>query len=198
MLQRPGNKTNVRVLLSNLVFQECLGLKGRGLIQVSSEFWECLLYGREFCEEVLLQVTWLTKLNAMTTQHYTQSWVTWSHENHLNPTDWSHVRVRWQPGSCHMTVMWQPDTCHVTVMWQPDSASLVPRSHPKSGKRPGVTCKIPVCAVSAVFVWSRGITFVHYQLLNSWRVNIVDSFQDHLKMGTRLTYFPYKLPISET
>ena len=27
--------------------------------------------------------------------------------------------------------------------------------------------KIPVCAVSAVFVWSRGITFVHYQLLNS-------------------------------
>ena len=27
--------------------------------------------------------------------------------------------------------------------------------------------KIPVCAVSAVFVGSRGITFVHYQLLNS-------------------------------
>ena len=35
----------------------------------------------------------------------------------------------------------------------------------KSGKV--LLAKIPVCAVSAVFIWSRGITFVHYQLLNS-------------------------------
>ena len=43
------------------------------------------------------------------------------------------------------------------------SCSLVPRPHPTLGK--GAWCylqKIPVCAVSAVFVWSRGITFVHY------------------------------------
>ena len=91
------------------------------------------------------------QIKCKTTQHYTQSWVTWSHENHLNPTDWSHVRVRWQSGSCHMTVMWQPDTCHVTVMWQPDSASLVPRPHPKSGNRPGVTCKNSrMCCVSSL------------------------------------------------
>ena len=44
-------------------------------------------------------------------------------------------------------------------------------------------------AVSVVFVWSRGIMFVHSQLLNSWHVEVVDLFQDHLKMGTRLTNF---------
>ena len=57
----------------------------------------------------------------------------------------------------------------------------------KSGKC--VTCKIPVCNVSAVFVWSREIMFIHYQLVNSWHMKMVDSFQDHLKMGMRLAYF---------
>ena len=43
--------------------------------------------------------------------------------------------------------------------------SLVPRPHSEKGL---VTLAIIlVCAVSAVFVSSRGITFVHYQLLNS-------------------------------
>ena len=46
--------------------------------------------------------------------------------------------------------------------------------------------KIPLCAVSAVFVWSRGITLVHCQLVH---VNVVDLFQDQLKMGTRLADF---------
>ena len=46
--------------------------------------------------------------------------------------------------------------------------SPVPKPRPKIGKRGLVTlAKIPVCVVSAVFVWSRGITFVYYQLLNS-------------------------------
>ena len=39
---------------------------------------------------------------------------------------------------------------------------------PNNWERGLVTlAKIPVCAVSAVFIWSRGIMFVHYQLLNS-------------------------------
>ena len=43
--------------------------------------------------------------------------------------------------------------------------SLVPRPHPKIGERAwSQLAKIPVCAVSAVFVWSRGIMFVHCQL----------------------------------
>ena len=37
----------------------------------------------------------------------------------------------------------------------------------KSEKGRGHTGKNSVCAVSAVFVWSRGTTFVHYQLLRS-------------------------------
>ena len=49
----------------------------------------------------------------------------------------------------------------------PPIPSLVPRAHPKNRERGLVTlAKIPVCAVSAVFIWRRGITFVHYQLLN--------------------------------
>ena len=35
---------------------------------------------------------------------------------------------------------------------------------------------------------SSGEDVVHYQLLNSWLVKVTDSFQDHLEMGTRLTY----------
>ena len=38
-------------------------------------------------------------------------------------------------------------------------------SSPGPAQKLGVTlAKIPVCAVSAVFVWSRGIMFVHRQL----------------------------------
>ena len=37
----------------------------------------------------------------------------------------------------------------------------------KSEKGAGHTGKSSICAVSAVFVWRRGTTFVHYQLLNS-------------------------------
>ena len=40
-----------------------------------------------------------------------------------------------------------------------------------------------------VFIWSRGIMFVHCQLLHPWHVKVVDSFQDQLKMGTRLADF---------
>ena len=58
--------------------------------------------------------------------------------------------------------------------------------HIKSEKGLVSLAKIPVCAVSAVFVWSRGITFVHYQTLHCWHVKVVDSFQDQLKMGMRL------------
>ena len=46
--------------------------------------------------------------------------------------------------------------------------------------------KIPICAMSAVFVWSRGIMFVQYQLLHSWHMKVVDSFKDQVKMETRL------------
>ena len=49
--------------------------------------------------------------------------------------------------------------------------------------------KIPIFAVSAVFIWSRGIMFVHYQSLNSWHVKVVDSFQGHLTMGTKQADF---------
>ena len=79
--------------------------------------------------------------------------------------------------------------------WSRVADILSPASSPgpaqKIGKRACMVAlaKIPVCAVSAVFVWSRGITFVHYQLLNSWHVKVVDSFQDHFKMGTRLADF---------
>ena len=34
-----------------------------------------------------------------------------------------------------------------------------------SGKGPGRTCKIPICAVSAVLIWSRQITFIRCQLM---------------------------------
>ena len=47
--------------------------------------------------------------------------------------------------------------------------------------------------MSAVFIWSTGITFVYYQLLNSWHMKVVDSFQDHLKMGTRQADFSQTL-----
>ena len=40
-----------------------------------------------------------------------------------------------------------------------------------------------------VFIWSRGIMFVHCQLLHSWHMKVVDSFQDQLKMGMRLADF---------
>ena len=58
--------------------------------------------------------------------------------------------------------------------------SIVPRPYPKG------RAKNSVCAVWVVFIWSRGIMFVHYQSLNFWHVKVVDSFQDHLKIGTRL------------
>ena len=51
----------------------------------------------------------------------------------------------------------------------------------KLGKGLVTLAKILVCAVSAVFVWSRGIMFVYYQLLSSSHVKVVNSFQDHLK-----------------
>ena len=41
---------------------------------------------------------------------------------------------------------------------------LIPRPHPKIGER-GLVSLAKVCAVSVVFVWSRGITFVHNILL---------------------------------
>ena len=62
-----------------------------------------------------------------------------------------------------------------------------PKAPPKNWEKGLVTLtKISVCAV---FVWSREIMFVHYQLLRSWHVKVVDSFQDHLKMETRLADF---------
>ena len=67
----------------------------------------------------------------------------------------------------------------------------------KSGEGPRVSCKNFLYVLSAVFVWSRGITFIHYQLWNSWHVKVVDSFQDHLKMRMRLAYFHEPL-ISES
>ena len=42
---------------------------------------------------------------------------------------------------------------------------LVPRPHQKNWEKGLITlAKIPVYAVSAVFIWSRQITFVRYQL----------------------------------
>ena len=53
----------------------------------------------------------------------------------------------------------------ILLMFHSCEASLVPRPHPKNWERGLVSlAKISVCAVSAVFVWGRGITFVHYQL----------------------------------
>ena len=58
----------------------------------------------------------------------------------------------------------------------------------KLGKGPA---KISVCAVSAVFLWSRGTQGSHSSIANYYilDVKIVDLFQDHLKMGTRLADF---------
>lgn len=116
MLQRPGNKANVRVHLKPC-FSGMSWLEGQRsdtsfirVLRISS-LWEGILW-----RDVATSHT-SYKINAMTTKHDTQSWVTWSHENHISTTDSSHVTVRWQPDF----VMWQPD-CHVTFMWQPDSA----------------------------------------------------------------------------
>ena len=55
--------------------------------------------------------------------------------------------------------------------------------------RKGAWCICKNSRMCCVFVWRRGITFIHYQLLNSWHAKVVDSFQDHFKMGTRLILF---------
>ena len=59
------------------------------------------------------------------------------------------------------------DPVHCFRSWVPPS-SLIPRPYPKNREKGLVTlAKIPVCPVSGVFIWSREITFIHYQLLNS-------------------------------
>ena len=51
----------------------------------------------------------------------------------------------------------------------PLSVCLASSPGPAQNREKGLDtlAKIPVYAVSAVFFWSAGITFVHYQLLNS-------------------------------
>ena len=61
-----------------------------------------------------------------------------------------------------------------------ESINLVPRPMVSLAKIPRIY------AVSAFFIGSRGITFVHYQLRHA---KVVDSFQDHLNMGMSLAYF---------
>ena len=61
--------------------------------------------------------------------------------------------------------------------------SLVSRHHLKNQEKDLVT--LLAFVVSAIFVWSRWIMFVHY----NYHVKVVDSFQDHFKMGTRLAEF---------
>ena len=91
---------------------------------------------------------------------------------------------------------------------------LSPGPTQKIGKGACVTCKDSrICCVSSLFVWSRGIPITKFLAsfpgssapereikLRIFRVpgslgtrhltrEVVDSFQDHLKMGTRLAYF---------
>ena len=51
--------------------------------------------------------------------------------------------------------------CLVTKNLIADSTISYLASSPAKMKRAGYTCKIPACAMSADFIWSRGITFVH-------------------------------------
>ena len=100
------------------------------------------------------------------------------------------IRMKLPVKDCKILLVWFPDSScmnkarngrgrkglvnNSTPMWihrillmlHSCKASLVPRPHPKNWERGLVSlAKISVCAaVSAVFVWSRGITFVRYQL----------------------------------
>ena len=77
-----------------------------------------------------------------------------------------------ESAGCHQTLSSRVGAGHETttcrcVRHSPFLEGRILASSPgpaqKSGKGPGVTptfAKIPVCAVSAVFVWSRGITFI--------------------------------------
>ena len=92
------------------------------------------------------------------------------------------------------TVMWytdQPPNQITMVIWFTDQPtnppiSLVPRPTQKNRERGLVLlANFPVCAVSAVFVWSRGMIFIHCQLWDSlehlhvmnvtslWRSNVI-------------------------
>ena len=63
---------------------------------------------------------------------------------------------------------------------------FVPRSCLKNQEK-GTHAKTPcMCCVSSLQKW---ITFVHYQLLDSWHVKLVASSQHCLKMGIRLPDF---------
>ena len=80
------------------------------------------------------------------------------------------------------------DSFHITnnyVINCSDLVALSPRPCPKFLKGLATLARILICAKSAVFVWSRKVTFVHCQLLHFLHVKVVDSFQDLSKMGAK-------------
>ena len=75
------------------------------------------------------------------------------------------------------------------VIQDPRVVALSPGPAQNWGKGLATLAKISIRAVSGVFVWSREIIFIHYQLLHSLHMKVIDSFQAQLKMGTRLADF---------
>ena len=92
-----------------------------------------------------------------------------------------------QSGCFNMPTVWQ-QPC-LTSQTQPTPAwiSLIPRPHPKNQEKRLVThVKTPICAVSAVFVLSRRITFIHNRLPSFGPRDLLVLLQDYLKNGNEV------------